>query len=190
MTLDIQSLNQVSDEVLHDLIMQNLAKVIGTNHEVIALKLPFEGNHILAISEGRKPVIVTYDKDDGGSALLSGIAALEKLTTGRKLIYSLYPRLAEISKSDADLLSMEGTRLIILAPQVIAGAEYLTRLLPNVTLCTFQALKVNDEIGLLIEPANPKDDDKFSIKQPEEHPPEFRTGRTNMTEEEELFFQD
>ena len=96
---------------------------------------------------------------------MSGIAALEKLTTGRKLIYSLYPRLAEISKSDADLLSMEGTRLIILAPQVIAGAEYLTRLLPNVTLCTFQALKVNDEIVVdYTEPPDAKPGQPFTRK--------------------------
>jgi hypothetical protein len=189
MTIDIQSVDQISDEVINDLIMQNLSKIMGTNHEVIAPQLPFEGNHILAISAGNKPVIVTYDKADGGSALLSGIAALEKLTTGKKLIYNLYPRLSEIAPSNVDLLSMETIRLIILAPRTIAGAEYVTSLLTNVTVYSFQVLKVNHDIGLLIETAEAKDGGKFTFNQPADQQAEFRTGRTDLSQEEELFFQ-
>ena len=63
MTLNIQTTSQFSEQALHELIVEALDKVIGSNYEVITTQLPFDGNHILAIDEEDKPVVITYDKD-------------------------------------------------------------------------------------------------------------------------------
>jgi hypothetical protein len=188
--MHIHSTTLDSNKDLHELVLQSMDQILGTSYEIITDKLPFDGNHILALDEERKPVVITYDNDDSGKALLSGIAVLEKLMSSRELLYRLYPRLAEITSSDDPMLSIEDILLIILAPQAIPGAHYLTRLLPNVSVYTHHTLKINDDVGLLIEPTTPKIDDKFSIDLAANlQPPEFRTGRFNLDEEEELFFQ-
>lgn len=189
MNINIEIASQIPDQDLHDLILQNFGKIIGAGHELIAPQLPFDGNHILALDKEQKSVIITYDKYDGGNALLSGIATLEKLAASRELIYHLYPRLTERSPGNDDLLSIEKIKLVILAPQAVPGIEYLASHLPNVAVFNFQVLKVNDETGLLIESSKPKERAEFTNKQPIDHSPEFRTGSVNMSKEEERFFQ-
>ena len=190
MTLNIQPSTLRSNEDLRELLIQSMEKILGASYEIIATDLPFEGNHILAMDEENKPVVITYDKDDGGKALLSGIAALEKLTSDSKLIYRLYPRLTEISPSSNGLLTMEDILLIILSPREVPGTAYLNKLLPNISVHTFHALKINDDIGLYIVPSNSNDDEKYSINLQADPQPEFRTGTTNLNKEEELFFQE
>jgi len=188
--MQIHSTTLDSNEDLHELVIQSMDQILGATYEVISAKLPFEGNHILVLDEENKPIVISYDNDDGGKALLSGIGVLEKLIINKELLYHLYPRLAEIMSSNDDVLSIEDILLIILAPRPIPGAHYLTKLLPNVSVYTHHTLKINDEIGLLIESANPEIDDLFSINLSANYQPEFRTGRTNLNKEEEVFFQE
>ena len=190
MTLNIQTAHQVSEQALHELITHTLDKIIGPNYELITAQLPFDGNHILAMNVENRPVVISHDKDDGGMALLSGIAALEKLTSDSNLIYRSYPRLAEISPSSDDLLTTEAVQLVILSPREVPGTMYLNKVLHNISFYTYHVLKINDDIGLYIETSNSNDDEKYSINLQSAPQAEFRTGRTNLSKEEELFFQE
>jgi len=191
MTVHILPASLTTDEALHELIIQSLDEILGPNNELIAPRLPFDGYHLLAIDKDHKLAIISYDNKDGGKALLSGIAALEKFNASRALLYRLYPRLSEITTLNEDALSIENTRLIILAPQTIAGTRYLMQLLPNVSVFTYHALQINDDIGLLIEPSPQHTNGTKPSTTPAPSPiPEFRTGRFNLNEEEEMFFQE
>lgn len=191
MGIEIHAASSITDETLHELIIQSLDKLLGPDYELIAPQLPFDGNYILAIDKYNKPAMISYDNNDGGNALLSGITAVEKLSSSRALFYRLYPRLSEITYSNNDALILENIRLIILAPQPTPGAHYLTRLLPNVSVFTYHALQINNDIGLLIEPTPQKiNGSKLSNTSTSIPTPEFRAGRVNLNKEEELFFQE
>jgi len=51
MSVQIVSASLISDEALHELIIQSLEKLPGPDHELIAPKLPCDGHHILAASK-------------------------------------------------------------------------------------------------------------------------------------------
>ncbi len=191
MSIQIHSVTLTSDEQLHELIVQSLDRLLGMDYEVIAARLPLEGNHILTLDSDHNPVVIGYSHKDGRHALLSGISAVEKLMVTRDLICQLYPRLSEVSTSGEDILTSENIRLMILIPESIPGSQYLTGVLSNIRVFTYQALQIDNDIGLLIEPAaQPATTMKSSETPAPGTLPEFRIGKVNLNEEEERFFQE
>jgi hypothetical protein len=191
MNIQIRSATLTSDEQLHALIVQSLDRLLGSDYELIAAKLPLVGNHILTLDADHKPVVISYNHNDGGHALLSGIGVVEKLVVSRDLLCQLYPRLSEVSASGEHILTSENIRLMILTPESIPGTQFLTDVLSNISVYTYQQLQIDDDIGLLIEPAA----QPANTMKPSETPapvtfPEFRIGRVNLNEEEERFFQE
>jgi hypothetical protein len=91
---------------------------------------------------------VQYDADDGGHALLTGLATLDKL---EREIHWLTRSYAEFSKG-RPLVQPD---LVTVSPTPPAGAIRLCRENAWLRCFTFQPLRVNDEIGLLLEPVGP-----------------------------------
>lgn len=179
-------------DILNELIVDSLGNVLGVNHEVIASSLPFDGNHILAVDAGRRPILVSYDGRDGGRALLAGLGVIEGLMQNRALLYRLYPALFTRSDGSGAIFAMEDVRLVILAPAPPPGAAYLRRTLPGLRVHTFRTLEINGEIGLLVEPsppgaATPAPDADAPTETPETV---FRSGRPVLSDEEEDYFRE
>jgi hypothetical protein len=153
MSVQLKTIALTSDEILQELITGSLPQVLGAGCELIANRLPFEGNHLLCRDAEGRPVVVTWDGRDGGRALLAGLAAVAGLSDHRGLLYHLYPALfAGGPRYAGPVFDGEEFRLALLAAKAPPGAAWLARACPALSVYTFRVLEVGGEIGLLIEP--------------------------------------
>lgn len=189
MTIRLKTLPLTSDEILKELVRDSLPNLLGDKHELISDNLPFEGHHILALNADRKPVLVTYDSRDGGRALLSGLAAAERLSENRAMLYRLYPSLFRGSSDSSAIFRIEDLHLVILAPKPPPGGAYLYKSFRNLTTRSFRILEVDDKIGLLLESPCPDESSAASAQSGTEFRTSFRAGSIALTAEDENYLR-
>jgi hypothetical protein len=180
MSFDISSARINSDEVLDELVLQSLDKIIGTPHRVIGHDLPFTSRHaILAIDKHENTALIIVDQHDGGRALLQGFEVLEDMEKHRACLFKLYP---ELFGNSHHALRSDQIHLYIMAPTPPPGGNYLRRTFTRLHIRTFQPLLVNGEPGLLIDTPP----SAASLKNPDDA--HFRSGADTLTAEESAFF--
>lgn len=193
MSVQLRTIPLTSDEILQELVTDSLPHILGASSEIISNNLPFEGNHLLCLDAGKHPTVVTYDSRDGGRALLAGLAVIEGLSDNRGMLYRLYPSLFTGNpQRNSTIFRSEDLRLVILSAKAPPGVDYLAHAFPALTAYTFRILEVDGRIGLLIEPLR-RDTAQSSVPGASAPPPshaEFRTGDTELSPEEERYFED
>ena len=127
------------------LISDSLETLLGKHYRVLDPAPPWAESAIFALDSKNRPVLVQYDADDGGRALLTGLATLDKLARDIHWLTRSYP---EFSKG-RPLVQPD---LVTVSPTPPAGTSRLCRGSTWLRCFTFRPLRVNDEIGLLLEP--------------------------------------
>jgi hypothetical protein len=130
------------------LISESLETLLGKRYRVLDPSPPWAESAIFALDGKNRPVLVQYDPDDGGNALLTGLATLDKLERQIHWLTRSYP---EFSKG-RPLVQPD---LVTVSPTPPAGAIRLCRESAWLRCFTFRPLRVDDEIGLLLEPVGP-----------------------------------
>jgi hypothetical protein len=130
------------------LISESLEALLGKRYRVLDPSPPWAESAIFALDGKNRPVLVQYDPDDGGHALLAGLATLDKL---ERQIHWLTRSYSEFSKG-RPLVQPD---LVTVSPTPPAGAIRLCRESAWLRCFTFRPLRVDDEIGLLLEPVGP-----------------------------------
>ena len=185
MNIDIHSTHVNSDDILHELIFQSLEKILGKAHHIISRDLPFSSScSLLALDNQQRPALIVFDRHDGGQALLAGLKLLDSLDTHRAWVLRLHPELLD---NEHHALRPEDIQLYILAPTKPPGSDYLKRECPQLHLLTFQALLINGEPGLLIEPAANTPEQEPARETAAPHAT-FRTGMAELEKTEEDYF--
>jgi len=184
MTTKISTTSLNSDDTLSELIIQSLDRILGSGHHIISRDLPLDSGHaILALAD--KPVLIVFDRHDGGQALLTGLKILEAFDNHRAWAFRLYP---ELLGNNQQAWQPEDIRLYILAPTPPPGQEYLEHGLPQLRILTFQALLIDGDINLLIEPS--AEPNPVSLREHKTSRSDtFRTGMPELEKSEEDYFR-
>jgi hypothetical protein len=167
---------------LRDLVLGALDTVLGPT-TVLARSAPLEGEPALVLDGQGEVVVVTIDAADGARALLSGLKALEGLAAAAPWLVT-----ARTLPELPDTASLDGARLLVLAPTVPPGLARLGTP-ERVAAAEIRAVRVGDEVGLLIAPvatALAPWGGRALAAQPRRNP--FRTGLVTLSAEEAAFF--
>ena len=130
---------------LPTLLCDSLATLLGQNCRVLDASPPWADSAIFALDGNERPVLVQYDVEDSGRALLAGFSTLDKL---ERELHWLARSYSEFSTGRPLILP----DLVIVSPTPPPGAARLCGEDPWLRCFTFRALRVNGEIGLLLEP--------------------------------------
>ena len=189
MSPNIKSIPITSDDNLLELVTDALPNILGSSYELVSDDLPFDGNHILALNAKKQPCVISCDKHDGESALLSGLSVLEGLSEHRAIFQRLYPGV--FNSHDQPQFRIEDTHLIVLSPNPRPAGAYLSHTLSHLTCYTFRALQIDDRTGLLIEPCSTHIDKTEQLQEPisDNIVHAFRGGKTVLSQKETAFFQ-
>lgn len=136
---------QLHREELPALLCEALETLLGPQSRVLDASPPWADSAIFALDGNERPVLVQYDMEDGGRALLAGFATLEKLERDLHWLTRSYP---EFSQGRPLILP----DLVIVSPAPPPGAVRLCGESPCLRCFTFRALQINEETGLLLEP--------------------------------------
>ena len=185
MNIDIHNARLNSDDILNELIFQSLEKILGTPCRIISRDLPFSGaNSLLALDRQQRPALIVFDRHDGGQALLTGLKVLDSLDSHRAWLLRLHPELLD---NEHHALRPEDIQLYILAPTAPPGTDYLKQGFTQLHIFTFQALLINGESALLIEPVPAIPGQATSRETTVPHT-DFRTGMAELEKTEEDYF--
>ena len=169
--------------VVRKLIVESVPSL--GNLKVVDAECPCVDKPILAIDDKQNPVIIGFGSDDAGSALLSGLAAIDELKANRQWLDRLYPGI--FSRQEID-----NCRLIVLTEEIRSNEQRpQPRCLAGIVdWISFRTLSVNGEVAILFEDANGEPavaDSHEEIEQGErvdnQDPP------VRFTPEERQFFQ-
>ncbi len=185
----LQQVTLSSSRILLELVEEFLPQVIGTPYSLISNDLPYEGHHILVLDSSDKPVLLSCDHQDGGSAFLNALAVLDGLNRDRAWLFRLYPALFTGDAYYHGNFRPEDIQLITLAPTLPPGMAQLCRRFPALSCRVAQAMEVNGEIGLFIEPEALMAFDPSAMHEAETAAIKpFRSGTVTLTEEETRYF--
>jgi hypothetical protein len=179
MPLNVQSATLPEGPALRALVLASLEPVLGSA-TVLDESLPLEGAPALVLDGEGRATLVSFDPEDGGRALLSGLSALEAVASAGGWLAGHYPALAAPE-------ALEGLQLLALGPTAPAGLGR-TGTPPRLRVGTFRAVQVGEETGLLVDlvahrPRRPEG----PAPGPGRQQP-FRTGLVTLSAEEEAFF--
>jgi hypothetical protein len=141
MPLRIQAAGAISAQALRDALVENLEDIVE-DYRLLEAALPYPGAPLL-LDAGERPLLLSYDAEDGARALFQGLAAVQSLRADADWLARLHPAIPATHWN-------EPPSLAVIAPALPAGAE-LINLGMGLTLFTFRALRVNGEIGILLE---------------------------------------
>ncbi len=157
--MHIRQIPLSSNQLLLELVEESLEHILGPGHRLLANKLPYDGHHLLALDGEETPTLLSCDNRAGGRALLHALAVLEGINDNRGWLYRLYPGIFRgeggHTGRQGGTFRVDDLRLVILAPTAPPGGEYLYRALPRLRCFLAQALEINGEIGLYLEPHGP-----------------------------------
>lgn len=131
---------------LRQLILSSL-ETLFSSFQILDLEAPLPGEPILLLNRDKSLVILSFDLNDNGQALLNGLRASEKLFQEADLFKRLYPALKQ---QTSDL--RESTTLCLLAPANTTDELGLGFVNEKISAYTFQGIEVNGETFLMIEP--------------------------------------
>ena len=132
-----------SREVLRLLISQSL-QTIADKPMLLDVDMPCAGNPLIAVDSNKAPIVISFDQDEPEKALVMGLAARDDITSNRALIHRLYPVLTEDS-------ILNNLHLVIMSPGTPPGITGLARSDSLLSAYTIRALRVNNELGLLVD---------------------------------------
>ena len=185
MPIDIRSACIDSDDILRDLIIQSLDKILDEPYRVIRRDLPFaNARAILALDCNQRPALIVFDLHDGGQALLTGLKILESLDAHCAWVTRLHP---ELLRNGQSTLHAEDFQFYILAPTSPPGPGYLKHGFSQFQALTFKALFINGEAILLIEPSSDGTEQR-QFNDMVTEPYTFRTGMDQLKKTEEDYF--
>jgi hypothetical protein len=190
MKLSIHSAATGDREELRTLLIDVADQLAESNCRILESKLPWDGQPMLLADSELHPVLVSFDPEQGQSALLSGLQGAEQLAIALPWVNQVYEELQKQQKPP---------RLVIVSKEVPAGAETILSSCPSLRFFTYRLLSVNGETGILLEPvarpapvpARPAHVDvagQTRLK-PAQMPPSPVTGLPSLSEEEAAFFQ-
>ena len=134
-----------SKQILRKLVAASLQNFLGPC-SLLDPELPFTGAPMLVLEAHGDLVLLSFDPEDGGHALLAGLAAWNDLIANRLWLTRQYPEVAPF-------LQDQVPRLAVLMPTLLPGADLLVRGSNEVMIFTFRVLAVNGETALLIDAA-------------------------------------
>lgn len=141
MPLSIRLATSVSPQRLRDLVVDNLAQLLGEGARPWDDMPSLHDGCLGAVDVRNELVLVSFDAEDASRALLSGLGCMEALSS------DLAARLLSPYRKPG--------RLLVLAPTPPPGAG-LFEGSGVLEWMTFRVLSVNGEFGLLLEPAAPR----------------------------------
>jgi len=164
---------------LRRLITTALGALLG-NGRVVAESLSLPGLPILALDGDGNPVLISFDPEDGGQAILSGLGALEALTANGAFWLPLCPALA-------DLENLDTLRLLVLVATPPPGARQLVARDQRVRVHTMRAVRVNGETALMTEVLSDPETPTAVPEKPSAS--RFRFGDVALDSTEKAFFE-
>lgn len=179
MPLQVQAVPLPDGPALRALVLASLEPVLGPC-AVLDEALPLEGAPALVLDGEGNTTLVSFDPEDGGRALLSGLAALEAVASAGGWLAGQYPALAAAE-------ALEGLQLLALGPTAPRGLGH-TGTPPRLRVGAFRAVRVGEETGLLIDLVADRPRRPNGPATAPGHLQPFRTGLVTLTTEEAAFF--
>lgn len=175
MTLQVRPEALPEPDALRDLVLGALETLLGPTR-VLARALPLEGEPALVVDGQGGLVLVAIDRADGAGALLSGLKALDGLGAAAGWLARTMTELPQGA-------SFGACRLLVLAPTPPPGLDRLGR----VSAAVLRAVRVGEEVGLLLEHAAPAAPVSEAASAAPRRRNPFRTGLVALTPEEAAF---
>lgn len=144
MKLRIQNRELTDREELRALFIDAKDELAGSGSGVLESKLPWDGHPILLVDAGLHPVLVSFDPEQGQSALLNGLLAAEQLSAALPWVNQVYDALQGQQRSP---------KLLIVSKEFPPGTESILANCSQLCLFRFKVLHVNGETGLWLERA-------------------------------------
>ena len=142
MTLRIHGEAGCSPEQLRALLLDEVEQLAGGGSRVLEPKLPWEGHPILLVDAELHPVVVSFDVEQGQTALINGLAAVEKLSAALAWVNQVYESLQQ---------RQQPPMLVVISPQYPPGTSAILSACPGLRLLQFRIMRVNSETGLWLE---------------------------------------
>lgn len=186
LALRIRTAGGISTPGLRDALVGNLAD-IAPDCRLLEAALPYAGAPLL-LEAGERPMLLSYDAENGARALLAGLAATERLRADAGWLARLHPSIPAANWGAP-------ATLVVVAPSLPPGAG-LIRLPMPLRLFTFRALQVNGDTGILLETvgdsmSTPSDPPPDSTAPAPVKPPSSRPdAKLGLSAAESAFFAD
>ena len=131
-------------EELRTLLIDAADELIGENSQVLEAKLPWDGHPILLADADQHPVLVSFDPEQGQTALLNGLRAAEQLTVALPWINQVYDALEK---------RQQPPKLVIVSREPPPGDSLLSSC-PHLRMFEYRILRINGETGIWLESGN------------------------------------
>ncbi len=154
MNLHIQAVDHCDSEQLRALLIDAADQLAGDGCRLLESKLPWDGHPILLADADARPVLISFDLHDSQAALVSGLHASDQLSVALPWVNQVYPALDQQQKKP---------RLMVITAEPPPGYQAVLRGDQMLRLFTAKVLRVNENMGLLLEAldretvANPAD---------------------------------
>lgn len=195
MKLCIETAESCDREELRTLLIDAAEQLLGAGSSLLEAKLPWDGHPVLFADADGHPVLISFDPEQGQSALLNGLQTSEQLSNALPWVNQVYDALGNRQLS---------VRLIVVSRCYPPGSRTILAGCQQLTLYRYRTLSINGETGLWLErlgespegtsvtDAKPRavtDDSPEGRVAPE--PTQFSPGNElpTLSEEESAFFQ-
>jgi hypothetical protein len=187
MKLRIQASKVNDREQLRTLLIDAADQLSGSHSKILEPKLPWDGHPILVADAECRPVLISFDPEQGQSALLNGLQAAEQLATALPWVNQVYGALEQRQLPP---------RLVVVSQELPPGADTVLACCPHLRLFRCKILRVNEETGLWLEQMNGKADSESGPPAENEKPVAVAPVRQadtdelpSLSDEEAAYFQ-
>ncbi len=166
MKLCIETAEPCDSEELRTLLIDAAEQLLGAGNALLEAKLPWDGHPILFADASGHPVLVSFDPEQGQSALLNGLRTSEQLASALPWINQVYEALARRQLP---------VRLVVVSRDYPPGSRAILSACPLLTLFRYRTLNINGETGLWLERMDdasnaPRHNDASDTPRPEPQP--------------------
>lgn len=141
MKLNIQA-DRCDRETLRALLIDAADTLAGSGSSLLEATLPWDGHPILLADADAHPVLVSFDLDDNGAALLGGLQASDRLAMALPWLNQVYEALQQQHRPP---------RLIVVTREPSPGTRAALAGNGSLELFTCQVLRINEDLGVLLE---------------------------------------
>ncbi|GEM_PF-2038098 len=142
MKLCIETAEYCDREELRTLLIDAADQLLGSGSTLLEAKLPWDGHPVLFADADGHPVLISFDPEQGQSALLNGLQTSEQLSNALPWVNQVYDALGNRQLS---------VRLIVVSRCYPPGSHTILTGCQQLTLYRYRTLSINGETGLWLE---------------------------------------